>query len=56
LGLHDPEAGWGEWFLVGLPSLGGLKLPGALSVTACSLAAYLFVDGAMRFTGRGSHR
>ena len=56
LGLHDPEAGWGEWFLVGLPSLGGLKLPGALSMTACSLAAYLFVDGAIRLSARGADR
>jgi Na+/proline symporter len=41
LGLHDPNAGWDEWFLVGVPGIGALRLPAALSMTACSFAAYV---------------
>lgn len=48
LGWHDPEAGWGEWFLVGIPHIGAWRLPGALSMTACSFAAYLVVDVLLR--------
>lgn len=49
LGLHDPDAGWGEWFLVGVPGVGSLRLPGALSMTACSFGAYVVVEVIERY-------
>lgn len=52
LGLHDPAAGWGEWFLIGTPLVGPLKLPGALSMTACSFGAYVLVDAIVRSASR----
>lgn len=51
-GLHAPEAGWGEWFLVGVEPVGQWRLPAALSMTACSFAMYLIVDQVARLMRR----
>lgn len=52
LGIHDPEAGWDEWFLIGMPGIGALRLPAALSMTVCSFGAYLVVEGVGRLQSR----
>lgn len=50
--LRNPDAGWGEHFLAGVRPFAGWHLPSSLTMTACALAAYLVVDGVMRFVGR----
>ncbi|MGC1272952.1 MAG: hypothetical protein WBC44_04540, partial [Planctomycetaceae bacterium] len=47
-GLVQPYRGWNVWFLAGVAPIGDWNLPAALTMTGCSLAAYLLVDGAMR--------